>query len=213
MGASARAYTAFGKEIQQFLESEAKNLSDVTDRRYAYNQALQAGILTQKQYGAAMQDLVKQEAALGGAMGSTANAHGRLSSAAGMSSFQLMELGRIMKDIATGQTALLERSTLTLAASTGVLGNAISALLGVWGLVAAAVVAVIAAFASAESEQSKFNHALIETGNFAGTTVAGLEAMKDQIGSSRGEYSAAATALTELAASGKFSGDQLRLAA
>jgi len=35
-----------------------------------------------------------------------------------------MELGRIMKDIATGQTALLERSTLTLAASTGYLGSA-----------------------------------------------------------------------------------------
>lgn len=42
MGASARAYTAFGKEIQQFLESEARDLGDVTDRRYAYNQALQA---------------------------------------------------------------------------------------------------------------------------------------------------------------------------
>lgn len=40
MGASARAYTAFGKEIQQFLESEARDLGDVTDRRYAYNQAL-----------------------------------------------------------------------------------------------------------------------------------------------------------------------------
>lgn len=65
MGASARAYTAFGKEIQQFLESEAKSLDDVADRRYAYNQALQAGILTQKQYGAALQDLAKQEAALG----------------------------------------------------------------------------------------------------------------------------------------------------
>ena len=37
MGASARAYTAFGKEIQQFLESEAKSLDDVVTRRYAYN--------------------------------------------------------------------------------------------------------------------------------------------------------------------------------
>jgi len=63
-----------------------------------------------------------------------------------------------------------------------------------------------------QNEQSKFNRALIETGNFAGTTVAALEAMKEQIGSSRGEYSAAATALSDLAASGKFSGDELRLA-
>lgn len=40
MGASARAYTAFGKEVQQFLESEARDLGDVADRRYAYNQAM-----------------------------------------------------------------------------------------------------------------------------------------------------------------------------
>lgn len=37
MGASARAYVQFGREIQQFLESEAKDLEDVADRRYAYN--------------------------------------------------------------------------------------------------------------------------------------------------------------------------------
>ena len=118
-----------------------------------------------------------------------------------------MELGRIMKDIATGQTALLERSTLTLAASTGILGTALSALLSPAGLVVAVIAAIIAAYVSIQIEQAKFNRALIETGNFAGTTVDGLEAMKDQIGASRGEYSAAATALTELAASGKFSGD------
>lgn len=33
MGASARAYMAFGKEVQQFLKSEARDLGDVTDRR------------------------------------------------------------------------------------------------------------------------------------------------------------------------------------
>lgn len=106
-----------------------------------------------------------------------------------------MELGRIMKDVATGQTALLERSTLTLAASTGILGTALSALMGPLGLIVAIAGAVIAAFVSISLEQSKFNRALIETGNFAGTTVDGLEAMKNTIGSSRGEYSAAASAL------------------
>lgn len=118
-----------------------------------------------------MQDLSSQEKQIKQAMDDTTGS-------AKLSSFQLMELGRIMKDIATGQTALLERSTLTLAASTGILGNAIGALLGPWGLVAAAAIAIVAAFVSAESEQSKFNRALNETGNFAGTTVASLEAMK-----------------------------------
>lgn len=111
-------------------------------------------------------------------------------------SFQMMELGRIMKDLATGQTALLERSTLTLAASTGILSSAFSVLLGPIGAVLAVVGLFAAAYASSQIEQSKFNRALIETGDFAGTTVDSLEAMKNAIGSSRGEYSAAATALT-----------------
>lgn len=50
MSASARAYTAFGREIEQFLQSEAKTLDDVADRRYAYNQALKDGIISQNNY-------------------------------------------------------------------------------------------------------------------------------------------------------------------
>lgn len=50
MGASARAYTAFGREVEQFLQSEAKTLDDVADRRYAYNQALKDGIISQNNY-------------------------------------------------------------------------------------------------------------------------------------------------------------------
>jgi len=160
-----------------------------------------------------MAAIVANRAALSAGAKEAAVAEGFFANGMKLTSFQMTEVGRIMKDLATGQTAMLERSSFTLASSMGILGSAISFLLSPLGLVAIAIAAAVAAFVSIEMEQSKFNRALIETGNFAGTTVAGLEAMKEQIGSARGEYGAAATALTDLAASGKFSGDQLRLAA
>lgn len=61
----------------------------------------------------------------------------------------MMELGRIMKDIATGQTAMLERSTLTLAASTGLLASAFTATGAAVALLAAPFVAAIAVVISA----------------------------------------------------------------
>lgn len=143
-------------------------MGDVADRRYAYNQALQAGILTQKQYATALQDLAKQEQALGVATQGAANAHGVMVGSMKLTSFQLTEVGRIMKDLATGQTAMLERSSLTLAGSMGILGNAIAFLASgpgaAIGLLVAAIGGAIAIFVSASNELDGYRKSLITTG-------------------------------------------------
>lgn len=99
-----------------------------------------------------------------------------------VSSFQMMEVGRIMKDLATGQTALLERSTLTLAASTGILGNALGALLSPIGLVAVAIVGIVAAIISHARATDELNKSLAATGNYAASSASEISQMAEQVG-------------------------------
>lgn len=85
-----------------------------------------------------------------------------------LTGFQMQEVGRIIKDLATGNYALLERTSLTLAASTGVLSSAFAFLASGPGvaiaLLVAAVVGAVAIFVSAENELENYRKSLIATG-------------------------------------------------
>ena len=54
----------FFKTSTQIELTEAQSLDDVAERRIAYNEALQSGVLVQSEYSAAIKDLNAQEAAL-----------------------------------------------------------------------------------------------------------------------------------------------------
>lgn len=79
------------------------------------------------------------------------------------------------------------------------------------GALAVAVGAVVAAWKQATDETWNFQRALILTNNYAGVSVKQLQAMRDQLdqvaGVSRGD---AAAALTAVAESGRFAGEQFR---
>lgn len=94
-----------------------------------------------------------------------------------LTSFQAMELGRIFKDLATGQTALLERSAFTLAGSMGLLSAAITGLFTVSGAVVvafAAVAAVMGVLAykaiEAAKQQDEFTKALASNNDASGVS-------------------------------------------
>ena len=73
-----------------------------------------------------------------------------------------------------------------------------------------AVLAVIGvAIAQIVQEQEKFNEALIVTGRYAGVTAGGLEVMSRRFGEAEGNISLAREVLTQLVASGRFSGQAL----
>lgn len=99
-----------------------------------------------------------------------------------LNSFQMMELGRIMKDLATGQTSLLERSSLTLAGSMGIFGSALGALLSPIGLVVAAIVGIVAAIISHARATDELNKSLAATGNYAASSAGQLSSMAEQVG-------------------------------
>ena len=81
------------------------------------------------------------------------------------------------------------------------------------GLVAAVVGSVAVATISSYRETQAYEHALIATGNAAGTTADQLRVVKDSVGAATGEYGDAETALTALATSGQVAGDSLEAAA
>lgn len=134
-----------------------------------------------------------------------------------LTSFQAMEMGRIFKDLATGQTALLERSAFTLAGSMGVLSSAIGFLAtgpgAVLAILGAAIAGAIAIFVSAENELDGYRKSLIMTGQTQLETAEQVRASAESVGATTGQYSAARTAMEALLSTGKFIGDNLQTAA
>lgn len=94
------------------------------------------------------------------------------------------------------------------------LGSSLLGLINPYTLTAAAVGVLGAAFVSAENDASAFNKALISTGGYAGKTSSQLEDMVQAIAATTSASAGTARdALEQVAASGRFTGDQFNLVA
>lgn len=121
-----------------------------------------------------------------------------------------LEMSRMAKDIATGNWGRLGQTGMTLAGVSGLTG----ALLSPGGLALGGLIASLGllatAFVQGESEAVKFNATLVSVGGVAGVTGGQLHDMAGQLsGTTMGQ---AKDALLLLASTGKFTGDQLRVA-
>lgn len=124
-----------------------------------------------------------------------------------------LELGRLVKDLATGQYGRLEQTGLTLASYSGLMsaafspaGVAIGATLATLGLLSAALI-------KNYEEEQKFNQELLATGNYAAVTGSALQQMASNLGATTGQFSASHDAVLKLTESGRFAGDALGTAA
>lgn len=119
------------------------------------------------------------------------------------------EFGLLAKDLATGQVGNFERSALTLANTSGVLGAAFS----VTGLAVAGLTAVlgglVAAYVVGSGETTEFSKAIILTGNAAGLTTDQYADMAKAIGDTGVGQHAAAEALAQVASTGTFTASQI----
>lgn len=92
------------------------------------------------------------------------------------------------------------------------LGSSLLGLINPYTLTAAAVGVLGAAFVSAENDASAFNKALISTGGYAGKTSSQLEDMVQAIAATTtASAGTARDALEQVAASGRFTGEQFDL--
>lgn len=105
--------------------------------------------------------------------------------------------------------------------SFGGIGNASRALVSTLNPLTLAIAAVVAgvgalvlAWHQGSAEADEYNQALILTGNYAGVTAGQLAALAREMDGLRGvSQGSAAAALTEVAGTGKFAGDQIKLVA
>jgi phage-related minor tail protein len=114
-----------------------------------------------------------------------------------------MEMGRLIKDISTGQWGRLASTGTTLANQAGF----ISLLFSPLGLAIAAVTGTIGLFAVAAikgaADTDMFNKSIQQTGNFAGVTAAELGKMATDITGVNGSVADSRTVLAKLVTSGK----------
>jgi len=118
-----------------------------------------------------------------------------------------LEMGRLIKDIGTGQWGRLASTGTTLANQAGF----ISALFSPIGLAIGGIVGSLGLFAvaaiQAQDDAAKFNQAIIQTGNYAGVTSGQLTLMATQM---RAPFNQAESTLQLLVQSGKVTHDRLQ---
>lgn len=128
----------------------------------------------------------------------------------------------IVSGLATGQrplSVLLQQGGQLkdmfggVGAAAKALGSSLLGLVNPATLLAGAAVALFAAWKSGSDEQVAFQKALINTGSYAGLTTQQLQGLSQELSRTSGTQHDAAAVLAEVAGSGKFTSDQLRLVA
>lgn len=137
----------------------------------------------------------------------------------GMAHFSLQtagarrELGVMIGEIARGNFGALERSSITLANRTGLMGMVFTgtgaAVAGTTAIIAGAA----AIYAQHEARTDAMNRALASTGGFAARSDADLRNLVSTIGAVDGAYAEAQQAVVRLVAGGKLAGETLDTAA
>lgn len=114
-------------------------------------------------------------------------------------------IASMFKQLASGNFASAGNSLLTIGNMTGRLPPLFSAATLSVGIFIATAYKMSQVISTIISDQERFNSALISTGNYAGATVGGLEAMSQRIGKINHNYSETRGVIAELTSEGRLS--------
>lgn len=118
-------------------------------------------------------------------------------------------IASMIRQLASGNFASAGNSLFNIGNMTGRLQPLFSAAtLSVVGFVGAAY-GVARVLSRISSEQERFNKSLISTGNYAGTTAGGLDAMSQRIGKINHNYHETRAVIAELTATGQLSAESI----
>lgn len=119
------------------------------------------------------------------------------------------ELRVTMHELMTGRYANAGNNILALGNQFGLLPPIFSTATLAAGGLAVAIGGIGYAAYTAMRDESAFNHAILQTGNYAGVTAGQLEEMTQRAGSAGGRFSEVRQVLTSLVSSGRFTGKTL----
>lgn len=183
---------AKGKEFIESLKQQAETLKMNKQEMLQY-QAVQLGVSA-------------QAAPFIEALGHTDENMNKLSFSSEATRKQLLGMAA---DVSKGNWDKLGDSLMGLAESTGLMKLALTPAGTAITLVAIAANGLFSAMAKGAQEQKAMNDALIMTGGYAGVTSDALNEMAHAAAASSGSLESAKKVVTELAGSGKFTGDQI----
>lgn len=119
----------------------------------------------------------------------------------------------LISDAMTGQFSRSRREIAALANETGVMSQALQFALSPMGLFIAGLAALGVGVVEVQDHYDKFEQTILRTGNIIGMSAGELQGMANDIGLVTGHTFEAVDAVQALGASGRFTGDQLRIAA
>lgn len=118
----------------------------------------------------------------------------------------------LISDALTGQFSRSRREVAALANETGVMAKALQFALSPVGLFAEALLAIGVGVIAADDHYEKFEQTILRTGDIIGMSAGELQGMANDVGLVTGHTFEAVDAVQALGASGRFTGDQLRVA-
>lgn len=120
-------------------------------------------------------------------------------------------IASMFKQLASGNFASAGNSLLTIGNMTGRLPPLFSAATLSVGVFIATFYKMSQVISTIISDQERFNRALISTGNYAGATAGGLEAMSQRIGKINHNYSETRGVIAELTSEGGYQQNPLKI--
>lgn len=179
------------------IDPVTAKLAKLEAQEKALNDLHKSGQIDAERYNEALAKIGKDRAGLTDAAG----AFDKLKLGTRQAQENVMQLTNAIQAGDWGSGA---RAIAQLGAGAGASASSMLALAAPVGIAAAAVGALAYAYYSGIKETEAFNNAIIQTGNFAGTSSGQLSVMSRQVSATVGTTGAAADVLASLAASGKL---------
>jgi hypothetical protein len=221
MESVAAEAAAFNAAVQAKIEAQTRlnaafagsigSTAAIGEAEAALDQAMAVGAITASEYAAYIDRLNIAEVELAASTEAATAATEENTAAMVLNGGVARELGVMIGELARGNYTRLEGSTITLANRTGFLSTALNAVLSPLGLVTLAAGAVGYEVFEAGQKFDAMEGTVLSTGEAAGYTAGQLVGMADQIGQASGNISTATEVIQQLAASGRFAGQDLQL--
>ena len=209
MAASMQASMNAFREFDAIQKGSITTAAQLASAQEAVTAAQASGAFTSE-------ELAAKQAILAAAMAKlpkeAAAASSGLAAALTRNSRTAYSASAFISDALTGQFSRSRREMAALANETGIMAKALQFALSPAGLFAEALLAIGVGVIAADDHYEKFEQTILRTGDIIGMSAGELQGMANDVGLVTGHTFEAVDAVQALGASGRFTGDQLRLA-
>ncbi len=184
-------------------------LRRLADQEAQLERAFKSGAVSSADYKKALADIGANRSALADVASSAAKSGAAIEGFGLKTAGARTEVLRLVNDLVNGNFGRFDQSAVVLAERMDLLGAVTSGAGLAIAAIAAPIVAMGAAMLIVAHQNNAMNDALVLTGDYAGTTVDGLRSMAQAATAGGATFNTAADAVTQLAATGKLTGEEI----